>query len=101
MSQPGFRRAPDPERLAILRERLGLDQPLVTRYFHWAAGAVRGDFGQSLVSSQAVSEIVGRRLFNSSLLALFAFILYLPIAVIPAVIQVINAIIRLTTQFPR
>ena len=83
-------RAPDPEQLAILRERLGLDQNLVARYFDWITRFVQGDLGLSLVSSQPVFEIVGRRLFNSSLLALLAFMLYLPIAVIPAVIQAVN-----------
>jgi peptide/nickel transport system permease protein len=83
-------RAPDPEQLSILRERLGLDQPLIVRYLHWIGGVATGNFGVSLVSSQPVSEIVGRRLLNSALLALLAFILYLPIAVIPAVFQAVN-----------
>jgi peptide/nickel transport system permease protein len=67
-------RNPDPERLAILRERL----------------AMTGDFGVSLVSGQPVSEIVGRRLFNSCLLAALAFLIYLPLAVIPALIQAVH-----------
>jgi peptide/nickel transport system permease protein len=62
-------RNPDPEKLAILRERLSLDQPLLFRYLGWLGSAFTGDFGVSLVSGQPVSEIVGRRLFNSCLLA--------------------------------
>ena len=80
-------RNPDPERLAILRERLGLDQPLLARYLNWLGGVVTGDLGQSLVSGQALNSILGRRLYNSALLSLFAFALYLPIALIPAIIQ--------------
>ena len=53
-------RAPDPQQLAILRERLGLDQPLLSRYFSWLAGIVVGDFGTSLVSGQPVAEVIGR-----------------------------------------
>src|SRR5918998_1083115 len=73
-------RNPNPEKLAILRERLSLDQPLLSRYLGWLGGALTGDFGVSLVSGQPVSEIVGRRLYNSCLLAAFAFLIYLPLA---------------------
>lgn len=83
-------RNPDPERLAILRERLGLDHPLVERYLNWLGGVVTGDLGESLVSGQAVSSILGRRLYNSALLSLLAFALYLPIALVPAMIQASN-----------
>jgi peptide/nickel transport system permease protein len=83
-------RSPDPERLAILRERLGLDQPLPLRYLAWIGGVFTGDFGHSLVSGQPVIDVVARRFFNSLLLALAAFVLYLPIAVIPAIVQAVN-----------
>lgn len=83
-------RSPDPERLAILRDRLGLDQPLPLRYLEWIGGVFTGDFGHSLVSGQPVSDVVARRFFNSLLLALAAFALYLPIAVIPAIVQAVN-----------
>lgn len=83
-------RAPDPERLQILRERLGLDQPLPLRYLNWLSHALQGDLGVSLVSGQKVSEIVFGRLYNSSLLACAAFVLYIPIAVVPAMIQAVN-----------
>src|SRR5688572_9903945 len=83
-------RSPDPERLAILRDRLGLDQPLPLRYLEWIGGVFTGDFGHSLVSGQPVIDVVGRRFFNSLLLALAALVLYLPIAVIPAIVQAVN-----------
>lgn len=34
--------------LAVLRERLGLDQPLPVQYFAWFAAAISGDFGYSI-----------------------------------------------------
>lgn len=83
-------RAPDPERLQILRQRLGLDQPLPLRYLNWLTHALQGDLGVSLVSGQKVNEIVFGRLYNSSLLAFAAFLLYIPIAVIPAMLQAVN-----------
>lgn len=36
-----------PEAAASLEQSLGLDQPVRTRYFHWLAGALTGDFGSS------------------------------------------------------
>jgi peptide/nickel transport system permease protein len=57
---------------------------------HWIGSAMTGDFGVSLVSGQPVSEIVGRRLFNSCLLAALAFLIYLPLAIIPALIQAVH-----------
>jgi peptide/nickel transport system permease protein len=80
-------RNPDPERLTILRERLGLDQPLPARFLDWFGGMITGDLGVSLVSGQPIMEIVSRRLANSALLGLFAFVLYIPIALVPALVQ--------------
>ena len=49
-------RSPDPERLEILRDRLGLDQQLHTRYMQWLGNALTGDFGRSLISDQPVTD---------------------------------------------
>lgn len=76
-----------PESLAVLREQLGLDQPVLTRYLTWLGGLLTGDLGQSLVSSRSVSEILAPRIFNTLVLSVYAFLLYLPLTVIPAVIQ--------------
>ncbi|MCG3268472.1 ABC transporter permease [Yoonia sp. I 8.24] len=43
------------ESVAAIRRDLGLDQPLVTRYFGWLAGVVQGDFGSSFASANAAS----------------------------------------------
>lgn len=46
-----------------------------------------GDLGQSLVSSRPVADILAPRIFNTVMLSLYAFVLYLPLTIIPAVIQ--------------
>lgn len=79
-----------PESLQVLREQLGLDQPAVTRYLHWLGGLLTGDLGQSLVSSRSVSEVLAPRIFNTLALSVYAFLLYLPLTVIPAVIQALT-----------
>jgi peptide/nickel transport system permease protein len=52
-----------------LRQMLGLDKPLVTRYFEWLGGFITGNPGNSLVSKVPVFDIIGARLPNTLLLA--------------------------------
>ncbi len=65
-------RAPAADQLAILRLRLGLNEPAIYRYLAWLANFLRGDLGVSLVTGQPVVEIVGRRLGNTALLSIVA-----------------------------
>ena len=65
-----------------LREELGLDRSAPERYGSWIWGVVRGDFGDSLVQRRAISEIVTHRLWPSVYLAVFAFLIAIPMAVL-------------------
>ncbi len=47
-----------PEQIQSTRERLGLDEPIWVQYFSWATDALRGDFGQSLITNRPVIEMV-------------------------------------------
>jgi peptide/nickel transport system permease protein len=47
---------------ARLREQLGLNDPLVVQYWRFLAGAVVGDFGSSVRSSEPALELVLERL---------------------------------------
>ena len=53
---------PDPSSVAELREKLGLDQPLLSQYGHFLAGLTRGDLGASLVDDYPVMQEIGLRL---------------------------------------
>jgi len=79
-----------PESLTQLRTELGLDRAAPVRYIAWLGGLVTGDLGQSLVSSRPVSEILAPRIFNTVLLSAFAFLIYLPLTIIPALLQALN-----------
>ena len=79
-----------PEALAILRERLNLDQTAIMRYGIWLLGLVQGDFGESLVSGRRVVDILGPRIANTLYLSLYAFILYVPLALLPAIVQAVR-----------
>jgi peptide/nickel transport system permease protein len=74
----------------VLRERLGLNDPAPLRYLAWLGGLLSGDLGQSLASSRPVAEILGPRIYNTVLLSAYAFLIYLPITVFPAVVQAVR-----------
>jgi len=79
-----------PETLEQLRTKLGLDKPAPVRYLTWLGGLVTGDMGQSLASSRPVSEILAPRIFNTVLLSAYAFLIYLPLTIVPALLQALN-----------
>jgi peptide/nickel transport system permease protein len=76
-----------PAALATLREKLHLDDPAIVRYFKWLAGALKGDFGNALTSARPISEIVAPRLYNTVLLSIYAFLIYIPLSLVPALVQ--------------
>lgn len=52
----------DPGSVAELRLRLGLDRPLLARYFSWAGGMVTGDMGRSYLTNEPVTALVVPRI---------------------------------------
>lgn len=79
-----------PEALQVLRDQLGLERPVLLRYFSWLGGLLTGNPGQSLVSSRSVADILAPRIFNTLMLSLYAFALYLPLTLIPAILQALT-----------
>ncbi|MGX5653346.1 ABC transporter permease [Geodermatophilus nigrescens] len=73
-------RATDEARAAT-RERLGLDDPLLERYWHWLTGALQGDFGISFTSRQDVWNVVAPRLSTTFLLVAMAACLVVVVGV--------------------
>jgi len=69
-----------PEAVAALATKLGLDQPALTRYFHWIAGLLTGDLGLSYAYSSPVSELVLERLALTVPLAFMAMSLTIVLA---------------------
>lgn len=64
-----------PEAAARLRTELGLDAPLVERYFTWLLGMFRGEFGVSYTYRVPVSQLVADRIWISLPLAIYALTL--------------------------
>ena len=79
-----------PEALATLRESLGLNQPVLARYFSWLAGVVTGDLGTSLANQQPVAELLWPRFWNTMALAAFAAIVSVPIAILLGLVTAVK-----------
>ncbi len=76
--------------IAAYRDRLGLNDPLLTQYLRWIGHIVtRWDFGQSVLNEQDVSEIISQRLPNTLTIGLPALalgvLLGLPIGIVTAI----------------
>jgi peptide/nickel transport system permease protein len=69
-----------------LRKELGLDRPLVVQYGSWLGHMARGDWGRSLSLGEDVRPVVLERLRNSAMLALVAFLVYVPLGIFLGVI---------------
>lgn len=51
-----------PERVAALREQMGLDQPLHIRYLQWLGNVLSGDLGRAIHSGEATLDVILSRL---------------------------------------
>lgn len=67
--------------VAAKRAALGLDDPLWVQYGHYLRGLVTGDLGTSMVSGQAVTQVIGDRLPSTLQLAVLAFAVVVAVAV--------------------
>jgi len=66
--------------LAALRDQLGLNEPLLTRYFSWVWNALHGDFGISHSFRVPVATLIGERLPMTLSLAVSGMVLTLIVA---------------------
>lgn len=80
-----------PEQLAVKEAELGLDQPIITRYFSWLTGALQGDLGASWFTSEPVASSLATRIPVTMTMVVVAMIL---IALIATLIGVAAAVRR-------
>jgi len=62
-----------------LREKMGLDRPVVVRYVDWITSALQGDFGESIHFRRPVGDLIAVRLGRSLVLAALGFAFMIPI----------------------
>jgi peptide/nickel transport system permease protein len=81
--------AASPQDIAELRQRLGLDRPLLEQYGAFLKDAVQGDLGTSLRTSQPVTTMIAERMpatFELALAAMaFAILVAMPLGMAAAV----------------
>ena len=82
-----------PEAVASIRKDLGLDQPLISRYFEWLGGTLRGDLGTSFAQANfasftgtdsgatTVAQQIAPRFANTMFLAMITAAIAVPFAV--------------------
>ncbi|MBQ7944098.1 MAG: ABC transporter permease [Lachnospiraceae bacterium] len=69
-----------PEALEKLREEMGLNRPLLQRYFEWLLNFIRGDFGTSYKYGVSVMSMIGSKLPITVVMAVMAFGLMLVVS---------------------
>jgi len=69
------------DQIALIRNRLGLDQPLFTQFFIWLINILHGDFGESFFFKKTVAELIASRIEPTIALSLFTITLAVAIAV--------------------
>lgn len=77
-----------PEALANMREKLGLNEPPMTRYLDWLGGMLTGDLGTALTNGQDIATSIGSRLGNTLFLAFWAAVVSVPLAIFLGLVAV-------------
>ena len=70
-----------PQKVAALKERLGLDKPFLTRFFTWLISFVKGDLGVSYTYSMPVSQVIASKLPITAVMSLMAFLITVVVSV--------------------
>jgi peptide/nickel transport system permease protein len=69
------------EDIERIRQKLGLDQPFLTRFWVWASAVLQGDLGISIFTNLPVTQLIGQRVGPTLSLALCTLIVAVAIAV--------------------
>jgi len=79
------------DEVAALRARYHLDEPYLVQYLKWLGGMLHGDLGMSFEWNRPVGELIGERLFLTSMISLITLLvtwaIAIPIGIFSAVRQ--------------
>jgi peptide/nickel transport system permease protein len=75
-----------PQQIAAIRRGLGLDDPLLVQFWHWAGRVLRGDLGISIFSNVPVATLIGQRIWPTLSLAFTTLLLAVALAVTAGVL---------------
>lgn len=101
-----------PAAIEAMRAKMGLDKPVMVRYFLWLAGVLKGDFGTSYSYEIAVTSLVADKLPITITLMVYSLILMLLLSiplgvyasykegtVVDRIIQILNQIVMAVPPF--
>lgn len=66
----------------ILREQLGLNDPILVQYWHWLSQLLQGDFGRSIDSNVPVLQIIQNYFGNTVALTSLVIVITVPLSVV-------------------
>lgn len=69
----------------ILREQLGLNDPILIQYWHWLSQLLQGNFGRSIDSNVPVVQIIQNYFGNTVALTILVIVITVPISVVMGV----------------
>jgi peptide/nickel transport system permease protein len=78
------------ETVELIRERLGLDRPIVEQYFRWMGSFIRGDFGMSLQYNRPVRNLLAEAIPNTLRLTVAALVLHIVLGVLLGVVSAVK-----------
>ena len=67
--------------IARIHRQLGLDDPFLVRFGHWAWGVLQGDLGTSIFTNLPVTTLIGQRIGPTVSLTVMALIITLSFAI--------------------
>lgn len=73
-----------------LNAELGTNRPVVTQYLDWATDFLTGDLGDSYAFQRPAEDLLGPALENSAKLALLAFVIVVPLAILGGVVAALS-----------
>jgi peptide/nickel transport system permease protein len=79
-----------PEAAALIRQKLGLDEPLPVQYVRWFGSLLTGDLGGSIATGETVADIIRDGLPKTLSLAVLSFLIALAIALPAGVIAALR-----------
>lgn len=77
--------------VTYMRERLGLDRPLVVQYLNWLKGIATGDLGESYGMGYDIFDEIKRRLAPTLMLTIGGLIVSIPLSLVLGTYSAINA----------
>lgn len=79
-----------PEAADALRNKLGLDEPVIVQYFRWMGNMLRGDLGSSITGAESVRDAIASGLPKTMSIAAVAFVIATAIAIPTGVLAALH-----------